>query len=67
MSESTIHKTCNYHVTNLPIFLKETQHHNHSTVSLHNHLPEVTTGALHGGLSNNECIFLLVALKTQLL
>ena len=49
-------------LTNLSIFLQRTQHHNHSTVTLHYHLPEVTTGALHGVLSDNECIFLFVAL-----
>ena len=49
--------------TNLSIFLQGTQHYNNSTVSLHYHLPEVTTGALHGVLSNNECILVFVALR----
>ena len=51
--------------TNLSIFLQRTQHHNHSTVSLHYHLPEDTTGALHGVLSNNICLLLFVALTSN--
>ena len=51
--------------TNLSILLHGTQHHNHSTVSLHYHLPEVTTGDLHGVLSNNKCLLLFVALKSN--
>ena len=47
---------------NLSIFHQVWQHHNHTTLSLINHLPEVSTGGLHWCLGNDEPPPLLVAL-----
>ena len=47
---------------NLSIFHQVWQHHNHTTLSLIDHLPEVSTGGLHWSLGNDEPPPLLVAL-----
>ena len=48
----------------IPILFKTTQHHSNSALSLHYHLPEVSSGTLHWTLSHNECLLLLVSLNT---
>ena len=47
---------------NLCILHQVRQHHNHTTLSVVDHLPEVSTGGLHWCLGNNEPPPLLVAL-----
>ena len=41
---------------------KVTEHDNHSTLPVMNHLPEISDCGLHGTLSNNEGFLLLVTL-----
>ena len=47
---------------NFSILHQVWQHHNHTTLSFIDHLPEVSTGGLHWCLSNDKPLPLLVAL-----
>ena len=51
----------------LSILLQWAQHHNHSTTSLYYHLPEVSTGTLHGVLGDDKCFLVFVALKVNII
>ena len=46
----------------LPTLHQVTQHHNHSTLPVTDHLPEISGSGLHGTLSYDEGSLLLVAL-----
>ena len=54
---------CPYtHTGHLPILHQVAQHHNHSTLLVIDHFPEVSDSWLHGTLSYDEGSLLLVAL-----
>ena len=58
----SLYSSVNRSVSYLSILHQVRQHHNHPTLSLIDHLPEVSTGGLHWSLGNNEPFPLLVAL-----
>ena len=47
----------------LSIFNQVTEHNNDSTLSVSDHLPEISGCGLHGTLSYDECSLLLVTLS----
>ena len=59
---NAVHCSVNRTASYLSILQQVWQHHNHPTLSLIDHLPEVSTGGLHWGLGNNEPLPLFVAL-----
>ena len=59
---NAVHCSVNRTASNLSILHQVWQHHNHPTLSLIDHLPEVSTGGVHWSLGNDEPFPLFVAL-----